>query len=315
MSDELIAQLGPLPRTHGLLDAMLSDPSPYRTDDITQDPRLPGLVAAGPPPDAVVPGRPHRVVRRRHRRLLPDRQGGCARLLRRGRGRRRAPGVPRRHRHRPGPAVRGQPRAGAGAGAGPAGPRAARRHEPVAVQPPAVGRHRPSGCWPRTRPGGGPRHRAGAGGPGVNRAADHGGGAAPADLERDGLAAALADQLTVAGRAHDVPVEVEIGELAGSIPTTSTRCCASPRRPSPTLRHAAPPGCGSRWGRAPRGPGRSGAAGERRRPGLRPPGPGAAGPPAGPHVHARAGRLAGRRPDRGLGAPARAPPVELRVPG
>ena len=30
MSDELIAQLGPLPRTHGLLDAMLADPSPYR---------------------------------------------------------------------------------------------------------------------------------------------------------------------------------------------------------------------------------------------------------------------------------------------
>ena len=39
-------------------------------------------------------------------------------------------------------------------------------------------------------------------------------GLRPADLERDGLAAALADQLTVAGRAHDVPVEVDIGELA-----------------------------------------------------------------------------------------------------
>jgi signal transduction histidine kinase len=42
MSDELIARLGPLPRTHGLLDAMLSDPSPYRTDDITRDPRFRG---------------------------------------------------------------------------------------------------------------------------------------------------------------------------------------------------------------------------------------------------------------------------------
>ena len=39
MSDELIARLGPLPRTHGMLDAMLTDPSPYRTDDITRDPR------------------------------------------------------------------------------------------------------------------------------------------------------------------------------------------------------------------------------------------------------------------------------------
>src|SRR5690606_18211319 len=42
MSDELIARLGPLPRTHGLLDAMLRDPSPYRTDDITGDPRFRG---------------------------------------------------------------------------------------------------------------------------------------------------------------------------------------------------------------------------------------------------------------------------------
>jgi signal transduction histidine kinase len=42
MSDALVTQLGPLPRTHGLLDAMLTDPSPYRTDDITADPRFRG---------------------------------------------------------------------------------------------------------------------------------------------------------------------------------------------------------------------------------------------------------------------------------
>jgi signal transduction histidine kinase len=42
MSDELIARLGPLPRTHGMLDAMLTDPSPYRTEDITRDPRFRG---------------------------------------------------------------------------------------------------------------------------------------------------------------------------------------------------------------------------------------------------------------------------------
>jgi signal transduction histidine kinase len=40
MSDELIAEIGPLPRTHGLLGAMLSDPAPYRTDDIRGDPRF-----------------------------------------------------------------------------------------------------------------------------------------------------------------------------------------------------------------------------------------------------------------------------------
>jgi signal transduction histidine kinase len=42
MSDALVAQLGPLPRTHGMLDAMLRDPSPYRTDDITRDRRFRG---------------------------------------------------------------------------------------------------------------------------------------------------------------------------------------------------------------------------------------------------------------------------------
>jgi signal transduction histidine kinase len=40
MSDELIERIGPLPRTHGLLAAMLATPEPYRTDDITADPRF-----------------------------------------------------------------------------------------------------------------------------------------------------------------------------------------------------------------------------------------------------------------------------------
>jgi signal transduction histidine kinase len=40
MSDELIEAIGPLPRTHGLLAAMLTDPEPYRTDDIRADPRF-----------------------------------------------------------------------------------------------------------------------------------------------------------------------------------------------------------------------------------------------------------------------------------
>jgi len=42
MSDELVEAMGPLPRTHGLLAAMLTDPDPYRTRDITQDPRFRG---------------------------------------------------------------------------------------------------------------------------------------------------------------------------------------------------------------------------------------------------------------------------------
>lgn len=42
MSDELIATLGPLPRTHGMLGAMLDAESAYLTDDIHRDPRFRG---------------------------------------------------------------------------------------------------------------------------------------------------------------------------------------------------------------------------------------------------------------------------------
>jgi signal transduction histidine kinase len=42
MSEELIAAMGPLPRTHGLLGAMLDTDRPYRTEDIKQDPRFRG---------------------------------------------------------------------------------------------------------------------------------------------------------------------------------------------------------------------------------------------------------------------------------
>ncbi|MBV8218988.1 MAG: GAF domain-containing sensor histidine kinase [Solirubrobacterales bacterium] len=42
MSDELIASMGPLPRTHGMLGAMLEQRDSYRTDDIHDDPRFRG---------------------------------------------------------------------------------------------------------------------------------------------------------------------------------------------------------------------------------------------------------------------------------
>lgn len=42
MSGELVESLGPLPRTHGLLGAMLEAPEPYRIDDIQRDPRFRG---------------------------------------------------------------------------------------------------------------------------------------------------------------------------------------------------------------------------------------------------------------------------------
>jgi signal transduction histidine kinase len=42
MSDGLIAAMGPLPRTHGMLGAMLESTAPYRTQDIHRDPRFRG---------------------------------------------------------------------------------------------------------------------------------------------------------------------------------------------------------------------------------------------------------------------------------
>ena len=48
MSDAQIAAIGPLPRTHGMLGAMLQDPAPYRTPDIKQDRRFIGWPPAHP---------------------------------------------------------------------------------------------------------------------------------------------------------------------------------------------------------------------------------------------------------------------------
>ncbi len=49
MSDELIAAMGPLPRTHGMLGAMLETPEPFRTRDIHDDPRFRGWWPRGHP--------------------------------------------------------------------------------------------------------------------------------------------------------------------------------------------------------------------------------------------------------------------------
>jgi signal transduction histidine kinase len=49
MSHELIASMGPLPRTHGMLGAMLEETTPFRTDDLHQDPRFRGWWPKGHP--------------------------------------------------------------------------------------------------------------------------------------------------------------------------------------------------------------------------------------------------------------------------
>ena len=49
MSDKLIASLGPLPRTHGMLGAILESQTPFRTADIHDDPRFTGYWPRGHP--------------------------------------------------------------------------------------------------------------------------------------------------------------------------------------------------------------------------------------------------------------------------
>ena len=49
MSDELITAMGPLPRTHGMLGAMLESAEPYRTPDIHAHERFRGWWPAAHP--------------------------------------------------------------------------------------------------------------------------------------------------------------------------------------------------------------------------------------------------------------------------
>lgn len=49
MTDDQIEALGPLPRTHGILGAMLDHRTPYRAPDIQQDPRFGGWWPRGHP--------------------------------------------------------------------------------------------------------------------------------------------------------------------------------------------------------------------------------------------------------------------------
>ncbi len=48
ISDDQIARIGPLPRTHGMLGPMLADTRPYITDNIQRDPRFEGWPRAHP---------------------------------------------------------------------------------------------------------------------------------------------------------------------------------------------------------------------------------------------------------------------------
>ena len=80
MSEDEIARIGPLPRTHGLLAAMLESPAPERMADIRHDRALP-VVAVGASGDDLVSRRADRGRRRDRGRLLSGQQGRRRRVL------------------------------------------------------------------------------------------------------------------------------------------------------------------------------------------------------------------------------------------
>ena len=118
--------MGPLPRTHGMLGAMLESPEPHRTDDIRADPRFRGWWPRAHPQMRSFLGVPIVARGRGDRRALPDREGGRRRVLRRRRAADRAARRARRDRDRERAAVRALARAVDRRGAQPARARAAR---------------------------------------------------------------------------------------------------------------------------------------------------------------------------------------------
>ena len=247
MSDELIAAMGPLPRTHGLLGAMLESPDPYRTPDIRQDPRFRGWWPRAHPQMRSFLGVP--IVARGEviARVLPHRPRGRRRLRRRGPAADRDAGGARRGGDRERPAAGAQPRAEHRRGAQPARARAARLGQPEAVRPRA---HR-----------GGGRHAAGArrrGGRRADRAARRAGaggarGAARADLRaapgrrwsRRAWRRRCASRSTCCARVHGRDDRAaDRGDRACGAGGARARCCGSPRRRS-TTRCAMPTRSGS----------------------------------------------------------------------
>ena len=166
MSDELIAAMGPLPRTHGCSARCSSRRNPTGTDDIRADPRFRGWWPSAHPQMRSFLGVP--IVARGEvigalyltdqedgRRLLGRRPAAdrAARRARRARDRERAP-------------ARAQPRAEHRRGAQPARARAARLGHPEAVRGRARGRVGVDAARRATRGAAGERSRGVASWPG-----------------------------------------------------------------------------------------------------------------------------------------------------
>ncbi len=148
MSDELIEAMGPLPRTHGMLGAMLDSAEPHLTDDITADPRFRGWWPSAHPQMRSFLGVP--IVARGEvigALYLTEKEDGSTFSRRRpeaDRAARRA----RRDRDRERAPARAQPRAVDHRGAQPARARAARLGHAAAVRRSRWRPSRPRRCSP-----------------------------------------------------------------------------------------------------------------------------------------------------------------------
>ena len=219
MSDELITAMGPLPRTHGMLGAMLES---RRALPHARHPRaraLPRLVAGGASGHALVPRRADRRPRRHHRGAVPDREGGRRDVLRRGRAADRAARGACGDRDGERAPVRAQPRAEHRRGAQPARARAARLGHAAAVRRRARGRVGVRAARARR----GRRRRAARARPGARARGD--GGAA---LRRVRAAAGLAG----GGGARAGPAQARRGAAArvGARDRAAGRLAAGARR-------------------------------------------------------------------------------------
>ena len=250
MSDELIEAMGPLPRTHGMLGAMLDSAEPHLTDDITADPRFRGWWPRAHPMMRSFLGVP--IVARGEvigALYLTEKEDGSMFSLRRPAAD-RAAGRARRDRDRERAPARAQPRAEHRRGAQPARARAARLASPSGCSASRWPPSRPRRCSSATAKARPPsssacqraraRRDGGAARGRLRAAARVAGGRGPGDRPaqaRRGAAARVGPADRAAG----------VRRAAARRPARRRRCCGSPRRRSAT-RCATPAPSGSRCG-------------------------------------------------------------------
>ncbi len=246
MSDELVAAMGPLPRTHGMLGAMLHADGAYLTDDIHLDPRFRGWWPRSTLTCSSFLGVPivaregvigaFYLTEKEGARCFDDADQELIELL----AAHAAIAITNARLYR------AQPRAVDPVGAQPAGAGAPRRRQPEAVQPQPRGRGRGDAARPRARPRRAPSS-SGCGTLAREALAELRSlilGLRPADLERDGLEGALRKEVDDApprprdrGRLHADGHGRHRRRRPGRRGPADRRGGAAQRRPSRRARH------------------------------------------------------------------------------